>query len=107
VLADPDSSTDAEAGWGASAFGSQPNMAYSTSKTALNALTLHFAYQFRAADSPIRINAAAPGHCATAFNSFTGTRTPAEGARIVSALALAGADAPNGRFFTDEGPVHF
>ncbi|OPX05912.1 SDR family NAD(P)-dependent oxidoreductase [Mycobacterium sp. AT1] len=86
------------------AFVTQPNMAYSTSKAALNAVTQHFAYQFEATGSRVRINSAAPGHCATEFNDFTGYRTPQEGARIISALALA-AESPNGGFFADEGPI--
>ncbi|TCK25120.1 SDR family NAD(P)-dependent oxidoreductase [Pseudonocardia endophytica] len=87
------------------AFVTQPNMAYSTSKAALNAVTQHFAYQFERTGGRIRVNAAAPGHCATAFNNFTGYRTPGQGARIISALALAGDDAPNGGFYGDEGPT--
>ena len=87
------------------AFVTQPNMAYSTSKTALNAVTQHYAYQLEKVGSRVKINAAAPGHCATAFNGFRGYRKPEEGARIVTALALVGDDGPNGGFYNDEGPT--
>ena len=87
------------------AFVTQPNMAYSTSKAALNAVTQHFAYQLERMDSRVRINAAAPGHCATPFNNFTGWRTAEQGARIIAALALSGDDAPQGEFLNDEGPT--
>jgi NAD(P)-dependent dehydrogenase (short-subunit alcohol dehydrogenase family) len=90
---------------GERAFATQPNMAYSSSKTALNAVTKHFAYAFDKLGSSIKINAAAPGFCATAFNNFTGTRTPEQGAAIAIELALLGADGPNGGFFTDAGPA--
>ena len=53
----------------------------------------------------MKINAAAPGHCATAFNGFRGYRTPQQGARIIAALALVGDDGPNGGFYNDEGPT--
>jgi NAD(P)-dependent dehydrogenase (short-subunit alcohol dehydrogenase family) len=85
------------------AFITQPNMAYSSSKTALNALTQHFAYQLEKMGSAIKINAAAPGHCATAFNNFRGSRTPAEGARIIVTLALLDERGPSGGFFKDDG----
>jgi NAD(P)-dependent dehydrogenase (short-subunit alcohol dehydrogenase family) len=87
------------------AFATQPNMAYSSSKTALGAVTKHFAYQLDKLGSAIKINAAAPGHCATAFNNFSGTRTLEQGAAIAIELALIGADGPNGGFFSDAGPV--
>jgi len=51
-------------------------MPYSSSKTALNALTVHYTREL--ADTPIKVNGAAPGHVATDFNNFRGTRTPEE-----------------------------
>lgn len=62
----------------------QPSMPYSSSKTALNAITVHYAREL--ADTPIKVNAAAPGHVATAFSGFRGTRTPEEGAAIAIRL---------------------
>ena len=87
------------------AFVTPPNMTYGTSKAALNAVTQHFAYQLERSGSRVRINAAAPGHCATPFNNFTGWRTAEEGARIVAALALSGDHTPQGQFLDDRGPT--
>jgi NAD(P)-dependent dehydrogenase (short-subunit alcohol dehydrogenase family) len=82
------------------AWAGQPSMVYSSSKTALNALTVHYAREF--ADSPIKINGAAPGHVATDFNNFRGTRTPDEGAAVALRLATLPADGPTGAVFEDE-----
>ncbi len=51
------------------AFLTQPTMAYSSSKSALNSITQHLAYQLERGGGRVRINAAAPGHCATAFDN--------------------------------------
>ena len=77
------------------------NIAYSSSKTALNAVTRHFACEFQG--SSVTINSAAPGFCATDINGFTGTRTPAQGATIIVRLALLEEDSPNGGFFNEDG----
>jgi NAD(P)-dependent dehydrogenase (short-subunit alcohol dehydrogenase family) len=79
------------------------NIAYSSSKTALNAVTRHFACELQG--SSITINSAAPGFCATDLNGFTGPRTPAQGAAIIVRLALLGEDSPNGGFFDEDGPL--
>ncbi|HEY3806538.1 MAG TPA: SDR family NAD(P)-dependent oxidoreductase [Kofleriaceae bacterium] len=78
----------------------QPDMAYSSSKTALNAITVHFARAL--ADTPIKVNGAAPGHVATAFNSFRGTRTPEQGAAIAVRLATLDETGPTGAVFEDD-----
>jgi len=75
-------------------------MPYSSSKTALNALTVHYTREL--ADTPIKVNGAAPGHVATDFNNFRGTRTPEEGAAVAIRLAQLGADGPSGTVFEDE-----
>jgi NAD(P)-dependent dehydrogenase (short-subunit alcohol dehydrogenase family) len=77
-------------------------MAYSSSKTALNAITVHYAREL--ADTPVRVNGAAPGHVATDFNGFRGTRTPEQGAAIAVRLATLGEDGPTGGVFEDAGP---
>ena len=41
-------------------------MAYSSSKTALNAITVHYAQEL--AGTAVKVNGAAPGHVATDFN---------------------------------------
>jgi NAD(P)-dependent dehydrogenase (short-subunit alcohol dehydrogenase family) len=81
----------------------QPIMAYSSSKTALNAVTVHYARAL--ASTPIKVNGAAPGHVATDFNGFRGTRTPAQGAAIVLKLATLSEDGPTGGVFDDDGPL--
>lgn len=78
----------------------QPSMVYSSSKTALNALTVHYAREF--ADSALRINGAAPGHVATDFNGFRGKRTPDEGAAVAIRLANLPDDGPTGAVFEDD-----
>lgn len=77
-----------------------PSMAYSSSKTALNALTVHYARDL--ADTPIKVNGAAPGHVATDFNGFRGTRSPDEGAAVAIRLATLDADGPTGLIFEDD-----
>jgi NAD(P)-dependent dehydrogenase (short-subunit alcohol dehydrogenase family) len=78
----------------------QPDMAYSSSKTALNALTVHYAREL--ASAPIKVNGAAPGFVATDFNGFRGTRTPEEGAAVAVRLATLPADGPTGAVFEDD-----
>ncbi|QWF85004.1 SDR family oxidoreductase [Amycolatopsis sp. CA-230715] len=81
-------------------------MAYASSKAALNMLTIQYARAF--ANDPglahIRVNAATPGFTATEMNGHRGTRTVAEGARVIVDLALA-EEGPTGGFFNDKGPV--
>jgi NAD(P)-dependent dehydrogenase (short-subunit alcohol dehydrogenase family) len=77
----------------------QPDMAYSSSKTALNALTVHYAREL--AGTPIKVNGAAPGHVATDFNGFRGTRTPEQGAAVAVWLATLPEDGPTGAVFED------
>jgi NAD(P)-dependent dehydrogenase (short-subunit alcohol dehydrogenase family) len=78
----------------------QPSMAYSSSKTALNALTVHYAREF--AGTKLKINGAAPGHVATDFNNFRGTRTPDEGAAVAIRLATLPEDGPTGAVYEDD-----
>jgi len=78
----------------------QPSMAYSSSKTALNAVTVHYAREL--AGTPIKVNGAAPGFVATDFNGFRGTRTPEEGAEVAIRLATLGPDGPTGAVFEDD-----
>lgn len=78
----------------------RPSMSYSSSKTALNALTAHYAREL--AGTAVKVNGAAPGHVATDFNGFRGTRTPEEAAVVALRLATLGADGPTGAVFEDE-----
>src|SRR5260370_29764457 len=51
---------------------------YPSSKTALNMITAMYAQELR--DTPIKVNAANPGYCATGLNRRRGCRTPEPGA---------------------------
>ena len=78
-------------------------VAYSPSKTALNAVTVAFAQELEG--TRIKVNAVCPGYTATDLNDHSGTRTVAEAARRPVELALLGPDGPTGTLSSDEGPV--
>jgi len=78
-------------------------VAYSPSKTFLNAVTVQYAKELR--DTNILINAACPGFTATDLNGFRGVRTPEQGAAIAIQLAVLPDDGPTGGFFEDAGVV--
>ncbi|MBL7257957.1 SDR family oxidoreductase [Paractinoplanes lichenicola] len=77
--------------------------AYSTSKTALNALTGALAVEL--AGTPIKVNSVCPGFNATDMNDHQGVKHPSEGAATVVRAATLPADGPTGTFFDDAGPV--
>jgi NAD(P)-dependent dehydrogenase (short-subunit alcohol dehydrogenase family) len=76
---------------------------YSSSKTALNAITVAFASDLESAG--IKVNAACPGFTSTDLNNFAGTRTVEEAAREPVRLALLDANGPTGTFSNEDGPV--
>ncbi|HYT87416.1 MAG TPA: SDR family oxidoreductase [Gemmataceae bacterium] len=78
-------------------------LAYNSSKTAVNALTVQLAADLR--DTPIKVNAADPGYTATDMNAHQGHRTVAQGATAAVRLATLPADGPTGGFFDEDGPV--
>jgi NAD(P)-dependent dehydrogenase (short-subunit alcohol dehydrogenase family) len=78
-------------------------LAYNSSKSALNALTIQFAHELR--DTPIKVNSADPGYVATDLNNHSGTRTVEQGARIAVKLATLPADGPTGGYFDEDGVV--
>ncbi len=78
-------------------------VAYSPSKTFLNAVTVQYAKELH--DTNILINAACPGYVATDLNGFRGHRTPEQGAAIAIRLATLPDDGPTGGFFDDAGVV--
>jgi NAD(P)-dependent dehydrogenase (short-subunit alcohol dehydrogenase family) len=78
-------------------------LAYNSSKSALNAITVQLAHDLRA--TPIKVNAADPGYVATDMNRNQGVRSVEQGAATPVRLALLPADGPTGGFFDDEGPV--
>ncbi len=54
---------------------------YPSSKTALNMVTAMYAKEL--AGTPLKVNAANPGYCATDLNGHRGFRTSAEGAEVI------------------------
>ena len=75
-------------------------LSYNSSKTALNAVTVQFANELF--DTPIKVNSANPGLCATELSSGKG-RPPADGATVAVRLALLDSDGPTGGMFGEEG----
>ena len=78
-------------------------LAYNSSKTALNALTVQFAAELR--DTPVKVNAADPGYTATDMNQHQGHRTVEQGATAAVRLATLPPGGPTGGFFDEDGPV--
>ncbi|WP_322084239.1 SDR family oxidoreductase [Burkholderia sp. BCC1972] len=76
---------------------------YSSSKTALNAVTQAFAIELQ--DTNIKVNAVCPGFTATDNNKFIGPGTVEEAAREPVRLILLGRDCPMGGFTNVEGPL--
>jgi len=75
-------------------------LAYNSSKTAVNAITVQFANELRA--DGIKVNAANPGLCATDLSRGQG-RPPREGAKVPVGLALIDDDGPSGGLFGENG----
>jgi NAD(P)-dependent dehydrogenase (short-subunit alcohol dehydrogenase family) len=84
-------------------FASVKLLAYNSSKSALNAITVQLAWELR--DTPIKVNAADPGYVATGMNRHQGVRSVEQGAATPVRLATLPADGPSGGFFDDAGPV--
>lgn len=78
-------------------------VAYSPSKTFLNAVTLQYAREL--AGTNILVNVCCPGFVATDFNGHRGVRSPQEGAAIAVRLATLPHGGPTGGFFEDAGEV--
>jgi NAD(P)-dependent dehydrogenase (short-subunit alcohol dehydrogenase family) len=70
------------------------SVTYPSSKSALNMITAMYAKELR--DTPIKVNAANPGYCATDLNGHRGFRTPEQGAEVSVHLATLPADGPTG-----------
>ncbi|MBW4607620.1 MAG: SDR family oxidoreductase [Hassallia sp. WJT32-NPBG1] len=78
-------------------------LAYNSSKTALNAMTIQFAHELK--DTPIKVNSADPGYVATDINANSGPRTVEQGATAPVRLATLPSDGPTGGFFDENGVV--
>ncbi len=76
-------------------------LAYNSSKTALNAVSVAFAKEL--APFGIKVNAVEPGSVATDLNGNNGAQTPDEGAASAIRLATIGPDGPTGGFFGHHG----
>ncbi|MFN6466247.1 MAG: SDR family oxidoreductase [Nostoc sp. DedVER02] len=98
-------------GLGSLTLNSDPNyefvdfkfLAYNSSKTAVNAITVLLAAELK--DTPIKINAADPGFTATDINQYQGYRTVEQGAIAAVRLATLPDDGSSGGFFDENGVV--
>ncbi|SEN35557.1 Short-chain dehydrogenase [Luteibacter sp. UNCMF331Sha3.1] len=70
--------------------------AYNVSKSAVNAWTVHLAYELR--DTPIKVNAIHPGYVQTDMNGGHGEIDVPTGAKSSVGMALLGDDGPTGTF---------
>ncbi|MBD2409361.1 short-chain dehydrogenase [Nostoc calcicola FACHB-389] len=84
-------------------FANMKLVAYNSSKTAVNALTVLFAAELK--DTPIKVNAADPGFTATDINQHQGYRTVEQGAKAAVRLATLPEDGSTGGFFDENGVV--
>jgi NAD(P)-dependent dehydrogenase (short-subunit alcohol dehydrogenase family) len=80
-----------------------PLLAYNSSKTAVNAITVFFANELR--NTSIKVNAVSPGYVATDLNDHSGMLTPEQGAKAPVTMATLPADGPTGNFFEENGAV--
>ncbi len=76
-----------------------PSVPYPSSKSALNMVTVMYAAEL--ADTPIKVNAANPGYCATGLNGNSGFRTAEQGAEVSVHLATLPDDGPSGVLWGD------
>ncbi|KAJ6469197.1 short-chain dehydrogenase/reductase SDR [Mycena vitilis] len=84
-----------------------PSMpAYSSSKTALNNLTVQWATEEKKKGSGIRVVSLCPGYVNTRMNNHTGVLTPAEGCMIIVAAALA-TEGRTGVYYNTEGDLEW
>jgi NAD(P)-dependent dehydrogenase (short-subunit alcohol dehydrogenase family) len=94
VSADPEGNKTAAPVW-------VPTLAYSSSKAALNMLTIQYARRYPG----MRINVVDPGYTATDFNAHTGYQTIEEGAEIIVRLARITKDGPTGEYLSLTGTM--
>ncbi|MGP8001946.1 MAG: SDR family oxidoreductase [Streptosporangiaceae bacterium] len=70
---------------------------YPASKAALNMVTAMYAKEL--AGTPVKVNAANPGYCATDLNGNSGFRTAGQGAEVCVHLATLPAGGPTGQLW--------
>jgi len=73
------------------------SFAYDASKTALNAFTIHLAYELR--DTNIKVNSAHPGWVQTDMGGSEAPMPISEGGKTSAALATLPDDGPSGGYF--------
>src|SRR5579863_3633334 len=73
------------------------SFAYDASKTALNAFTIHLAYELR--DTNVKVNSAHPGWVKTDMGGDQAPMELSEGGKTSAALATLPPDGPNGGYF--------
>jgi len=73
------------------------SFAYDASKTAVNAFTIHLAYELR--DTKVKVNSAHPGWVKTGMGGPEALMEVADGAKTSVELALLPEDGPTGGFF--------
>jgi NAD(P)-dependent dehydrogenase (short-subunit alcohol dehydrogenase family) len=73
------------------------SFAYDASKTALNAFTIHLAYELR--DTNVKVNSAHPGWVKTDMGGSQAPMELSEGGKTSAALATLPDDGPSGGFF--------
>jgi NAD(P)-dependent dehydrogenase (short-subunit alcohol dehydrogenase family) len=78
-------------------------LSYSSSKTALNAITVQYAREL--AGTAIKVNSCAPGKCATDLNGHDSQRTAAQGAKVAVGLATVDDSGPSGGYFDENGAM--
>ena len=86
-----------------SPFAAVNYLAYNSSKSAVNAITVQFAHELRG--TQIKVNAADPGYVATDMNRHQGVRSVEQGAATPVRLAMLSPDGPTGGYFNDDGPL--
>jgi NAD(P)-dependent dehydrogenase (short-subunit alcohol dehydrogenase family) len=73
------------------------SFAYDASKTALNAYTVHLAYELR--DTNVKVNSAHPGWVKTDMGGAQAPMELSEGGKTSAALATLPSDGPSGGYF--------
>jgi NAD(P)-dependent dehydrogenase (short-subunit alcohol dehydrogenase family) len=79
------------------------SFAYDASKSALNAFTIHLAYELR--DTKIKVNSAHPGWVKTDMGGEQAPMEVSEGGKTSAALALLADDGPTGGYFHLGQPI--
>lgn len=79
------------------------SFAYDASKTALNAFTIHLAYELR--NTNIKVNSAHPGWVKTDMGGDQAPMELSEGGKTSAALATLADDGPTGGFFHQGQPL--